>query len=242
MQLFVGIVLLISFVAGATASIVGFGIGSLLTPIIAARFGTHLAVAAVALPHLAGGLLRGWRLRRSVDWSVLVRFGVLSAAGGLIGALVFARLAPAALTRTLGALLVLTATAGLSGWPASWRPRGAPVWMLGGLSGFFGGVVGNQGGLRAAALSAFGLAPTTFVATSTLIGVLVDIARTPIYLYGAGDRLVALWSVIALAIAGVLAGTVVGERLLLGLSPRRFRILVSVAIGLLGLWFLLGPA
>jgi uncharacterized membrane protein YfcA len=69
---FAGLVVLVAFVAGATASVVGFGIGSLLTPVLAARFGAHLAVAAVALPHLALSPLRGWRRRRSVDWSVLV--------------------------------------------------------------------------------------------------------------------------------------------------------------------------
>jgi len=55
---FVALLGLMSVLAGATASIVGFGIGSLLTPLVAARFGTDLAVAAVALPHLSGGLLR----------------------------------------------------------------------------------------------------------------------------------------------------------------------------------------
>ena len=147
---FVGLAVFVSFVAGATASIVGFGIGSLLTPLIAAHFSTDLAIAAVAVPHLAGGLLRGWRLRQYINWTVLLYFGVLSAAGGLIGAFAFAHLVPAALTRTLGALLVLTATAGISGWSQRWKPRGALVWILGALSGFFGGVVGNQGGLRAA--------------------------------------------------------------------------------------------
>jgi hypothetical protein len=147
-----------------------------------------------------------------------------------------------ALTRTLGALLVLTATAGLTGWAQQWKPRGALAWILGALSGFFGGVVGNQGGLRAAALSAFGLAPTAFVATSTVVGVLVDVARTPVYLHGGGQRLAGLWGLVALATVGVLAGTLAGERLLLGLSRARFRIAVSAAIGILGLWFLLGPA
>ena len=165
-------------VAGATASVVGFGIGSLLTPVLAARYGTDLAIAAVALPHFAGSLLRGWRLRARVDRSVLMRFGLLSAAGGLIGALLFTRLAAPALGRVLGVLLLLTAAAGLAGGAERWRPRGTIVWLLGGLSGFFGGVVGNQGGLRAAALSTFGLAPATFVATSTVVGVLVDVART----------------------------------------------------------------
>lgn len=231
---FIALALLVSVIAGATASIVGFGIGSLLTPVIAAGFGTDFAIAAVALPHLTGGLLRGWRLRGSFDGAVLVRFGLLSAVGGLVGALLFARLAPADLARVLGALFVLTATAGITGWSQRWRPRGAFVWVLGALSGFFGGVVGNQGGLRAAALSAF-------VATSTLVGVLIDLVRTPVYLYRESYGLAEKWPLVALVVIGVLSGTLVGERMLLGLSSERFRVMVSVAVGLLGLWFLFGP-
>ena len=69
---YAGLVLAMAIATGATASVVGFGIGSLLTPLMAALFGTELAIAAIALPHLAGGLLRGWRLRASVDRQVLV--------------------------------------------------------------------------------------------------------------------------------------------------------------------------
>jgi len=116
------------------------------------------------------------------------------------------------------------------------------VWVLGALSGFFGGVVGNQGGLRAAALSAFGLKPTVFVATSTVIGVMIDLVRMPVYLYRAGGEVARIWPLVALAVVGVLAGTLVGERVLLGLSRERFRQIVSIAVGVLGLWFLFRPA
>jgi uncharacterized protein len=231
---------LVSFLAGAAASVVGFGIGSLVTPIVALRFGTEVAVAVVALPHLSGGLLRGWQLRRSVDWRIVVRFGLLSAAGGLVGALVFARLAPSVLTRVLGALLVMTAIAGMTGWAQRWTPHGPLVWVLGGLSGFFGGVVGNQGGLRAAALSTFGLVPTAFVATSTITGVLIDLARVPVYIQRTPTSFAGLWPVVVVGILAVLAGTMVGNRILLGLSRERFRFIVSGAVGLLGLWFLIG--
>ncbi len=231
----------VSFVAGATASVVGFGIGSLLTPVIAVRLGADVAVAAVALPHLAGGVLRGLKLRRAIDWRVVARFGVLSAVGGLIGALVFARLAPAVLARVLGVLLLLTAVAGLTGWTGRWRAKGPVVWILGALSGFFGGVAGNQGGLRAAALSAFGLRPVAFVATSTIVGVMIDVARTPVYLHRFGEDLSGVWLVVAVAVVGVLGGTLAGERLLRRLSPIRFRVVVSFAIGLLGIWLVLYP-
>lgn len=232
---------MLSFVAGATASVVGFGIGSLLTPVLALRLGTDVAIAAVALPHLAGGVVRGWRLRSGIDWRVVARFGVLSAVGGLVGALVFARLAPAALGRMLGALLVLTAVAGLTGWAGRWQPRGPAVWLLGALSGFFGGVAGNQGGLRAAALSSFRLGPVAFVATSTIVGVMIDVVRTPVYLSRSAAGLTAIPTVIAIAVAGVVIGTLAGEPLLKRLSPERFRTVVSVAVGVLGLWLLIDP-
>ena len=66
--------------SGATAAISGFGIGSLLTPLLAARYGMPLAVAAVSIPHAIATAVRCWRLRAFIDWPVLRSFGVLSAA------------------------------------------------------------------------------------------------------------------------------------------------------------------
>ena len=44
--------------AGAIASISGFGIGSILTPLLATWIGTKLAVAVVSIPHFIGTALR----------------------------------------------------------------------------------------------------------------------------------------------------------------------------------------
>lgn len=242
MTWFLALLFLVAVLSGATATVVGFGIGSLLTPLLATRLGMPVAVAAVAIPHALATGLRCWRLRREIDRDVLVRFGLVSAAGGLAGALLYTRLGVSALTTVLGGLLLLTATAGIPGWSRRWTPRGALVWVLGLCSGFFGGIAGNQGGLRAAALTTFRLAPAVFVATATASGLLVDLARVPIYLWRAGDDLRALAVPIGVASAGVLIGTVAGERILLGLPPERFRFAISAAIGLLGLWLLSGLA
>jgi uncharacterized membrane protein YfcA len=233
-------VLLVAVGASATAAVVGFGIGSLLTPLLAMRYGTSLAVAAVTIPHLLATAIRCWRLRSHIDYVVLVRFGILSAMGGFTGALLYTRLGSVALTRILGGLLLLTATAQLTGWSSRWHPRGPLVAILGLCSGFFGGVAGNQGGLRAAALTAFGLSPAAFVATATATGLLVDVARTPVYLWGGTEALVAIWPVIGVAVVGVVIGTLAGERLLLGLSVRRFGHFVGLAVALLGAWLLIG--
>ena len=239
--MFLAAVLIVGVLSGATASVVGFGIGSLMTPLLAIRFGTTTAVALVTLPHAVATAVRCWRLRAHVDRRVLLRFGLLSAIGALSGALTYTRLGTGALTRVLGGLLILTAVAQLTGWASRWQPHGFAVALFGFGSGFFGGVAGNQGGLRSAALTAFGLSPLGFVATATATGLLVDAARTPVYVWHSGSVLLTLWVPILVATAGVLVGTVVGERVLMGLSPRRFGQTVGVAIGALGMWLLAMP-
>lgn len=234
------IVFVVAVLSGATAAISGFGIGSLLTPLLAVRFGIETAVAAVAIPHAVATAFRFWRLRSAVDWSVVKSFGLLSAAGGLAGALLYTRLGSNLLTLILAVLLIATAMTGLTGWNTRTSPPKSLVGAMGLISGFFGGIAGNQGGLRAAAMMSFALPAAAFVATSTTIGLMVDAARMPVYVWRVGSLLVPLATPIAVATAGVIIGTLAGERLLLGLSPEQFRRVVSVLIGTLGVWLLAG--
>lgn len=224
--------------SGATATISGFGIGSMLTPLLASRFGVPIAVAAVSIPHAIATALRCWRLRAGISWPVLRSFGTFSAAGGLAGALLYTRFSSRALTLTLGALLVATSIAAMTDWLRRLRPHGAASLGLGFLSGLFGGIAGNQGGIRAGALLAFELSPLAFVATSTATGLLVDAVRMPIYIARAGSELSRFAMPIGVATAGVILGTVIGERLLFGLPAERFRRVVGALIGALGIWLL----
>jgi uncharacterized membrane protein YfcA len=182
--------------------------------------------------------VRCWRLRASIDGNVLLRFGTLSAIGGLGGALLFSRLGSVMLTYVLGALLLLTALAQLTRIATRWHPQGATVGALGLASGFFGGIAGNQGGLRAAALTAFALTPVAFVATSTATGLIVDAARMPVYLWTSGSTILELRTPLAIASVGVVIGTLAGERLLLGLSRETYARIVAIAIALLGAWLI----
>lgn len=240
MSWFVIALFAVAVLSGATAAVAGFGIGSLLTPLMASRFGMTVAIAAVAIPHALATALRCWRLRRGIDWSVMRTFGVLSAAGGLSGALLYSRFSNRTLTVVLAVLLFATAVAGLTNW--AHRVRLGPVGTggLGFASGLFGGIAGNQGGLRAAALLAFGLSPIGFVATSTATGLIVDAARLPLYLWRSSADIERVAIPVVAASVGVIVGTLAGERVLFGMHADRFRIVVSALIGLLGVWLLVG--
>ncbi|MCU0635916.1 MAG: sulfite exporter TauE/SafE family protein, partial [Gemmatimonadaceae bacterium] len=96
-----------SAAGAAVASVTGFGLGSLLTPVLARTTAMDQAVALVAVPHAVATGWRLWVLRRAIDWSLLRWFGVASAAGGIAGTLVASRWAsPSTLLLIFGLLLV----------------------------------------------------------------------------------------------------------------------------------------
>lgn len=225
----------VGVVAGAIAAVTGFGIGSLLTPLLALHMEARLAVAAVSIPHLAGTAFRLWMLGGRVDSRVLWTFGLTSAAGGLTGALLQAQTGAPWLTLIFGALLLFAALSEVTGLSARMCFRGPIAWVAGALSGLLGGLVGNQGGIRSAALLGFGMTKETFVSTATAIGLLVDAARMPIYLWTAGPELSRYGWWMALATTGVLTGTLIGGRVLRRMPDLWFRRAVAAILALLGL-------
>ncbi len=221
-------------VAGAIAAVTGFGIGSLMTPVLGIATGTKLAVAAVAIPHAVGTAQRFWILRRHVDRRVLVGFGIASAVGGLAGALLHTWIESRALGVVFGALLMLAALAELTGWMRRVRWGRGAAWTAGVASGALGGLVGNQGGIRSAAMLGFEVPKESFVATATAIGLCVDAARLPVYLVTQGHELARLGPLIALGCAAVIAGTWLGVRLLARVPEQAFRRVVAVLLAVLG--------
>ena len=225
--------------AGTVASVAGFGIGSLLTPLLALHTDAKLAVAAVSIPHVVGTAVRFWLLRGHVDRRIFLWFGVTSAVGGLTGALLHAYASSRALAIVFGCLLVFVGVSELTGLMSHVRLGRRAAWIAGALSGVFGGLVGNQGGIRSASLLAFDSDPRTFVATATAVGLVVDGARMPVYLATEWSGLRALWPLLAIATVGVVVGTIAGMRLLGGVPERVFRRVVALLLLTLGAWMIL---
>jgi hypothetical protein len=248
--------------AGGVAGVTGFGIGSLLTPVLALQVDTRLAVAAVSIPHVAGTALRLWllvprspdRWRSSlkvaperaaightdgtaaggIDQRVFWNFGLTSAAGGLAGALLQGRAGNRWLTLIFGLLLLFTGAGELAGVTRRMRLHGPAAWIAGAVSGLLGGLVGNQGGIRSAALLGFDLSKQKLVATATAVALLVDGARMPVYVATQAGGMAALGSWMAFATAGVVIGTIVGTRVLIRIPERWFRRVLALVLAALG--------
>jgi uncharacterized membrane protein YfcA len=229
----------------------GFGLGTLLMPAFALVLPVDVAVAATAVVHAANNLFKAGLLAGSARRDVLVRFGLPAVAASFAGALVLTRIAagPPLATWTflgreahvtlvksvMGALILVFAAfelvpalRGLRA-PVRWLPVG------GALSGFFGGLSGHQGALRAVFLTPLGLDPAAFASTQAVLALMVDGARLLVYgfafvvLRGSGATGIP-WGLVAVVTAAAFAGAFAGKRLLPKVT---FAVLHRVVGGLL---------
>jgi uncharacterized membrane protein YfcA len=231
--------IIVSIFSGAVASLCGFGIGSFLTPVLAIKMTTGIAVAGVSIVHFLGTAFRFWKWKKYVNRQILFSFGLTSAMGGLLGALFHNIFQNSILTDIFGALLIFAGFSGLTGISNKWHLKGPMAWFAGALSGICGGLVGNQGGIRSAAMFGFDLKPQEFVATATGIALAVDCARMPVYFVTQWKDILSIWPIIALGSIGVLIGTELGILLLGRFSENVFKKIVSGMVLMIGVCVLL---
>ena len=175
----------------------GFGLGTLLMPAFAVFFPIPTAIAATAVVHLANNLFKLGLVGKHADWRVVMHFSLLAALAAVVGASVlisFAGLAPLAnyelvgrdffvtpVKLAIGIIIVSFAVLELSRAFATLAISPSFLPLGGLLSGFFGGLSGNQGAFRSAFLIKSGLSKKAFVATGVVSAVIVDSVRLTVY-------------------------------------------------------------
>jgi uncharacterized protein len=78
---------LVAVAAGSIAAVSGFGIGSLLTPVLMISMPTAEAVAVLAIPHAIATAVRWVRLRADVDLPTFKQFVWRARWAALVGGL-----------------------------------------------------------------------------------------------------------------------------------------------------------
>jgi len=168
-------------------------------------------------------------------------FGTASAIGGLGGAILNAYAKGPILGYIFGALLVFAGVSGITGFAERIELTGPWRWIGGLVSAAFGGLVGNQGGIRTAAMLGFDLSKESFVATATVIALVVDGARMPVYFVTEHERILQLWPIVLVATIGVTGGTWLGTHLLDRIPERTFKRVVSLLVLGLGVFMFFRP-
>lgn len=249
------IVCLVALVVSTLTLFSGFGLGTLLMPAFALFFPLPVAIAATAVVHLANNIFKVILVGRKADWGVVLRFALPGAIAAMLGATLLNLFADAAslasyslggqeyeitvIKLVIGIIIILFALFELLPYfnNLAFERKYLPWGGL--LSGFFGGLSGNQGALRSAFLIKIGLDKEVFVGTGTVSSVIVDAARLLVYgvsFYSVHFTEVSdIWSLVLAATLAAFLGAFIGSRLVKKITLRMLQIIVGAMLMLVGL-------
>lgn len=222
----------------------GFGLGTLLVPVFAIFFPIEIAISLTAIVHFLNNLFKLTLLGKHADKNVILRFGIPAIISAFIGAYVLTLLTgmlplfhysisgktfevmPVKLT--IAILLTVFALFDVIPRLANLQFNQKYLPLGGLLSGFFGGLSGNQGALRTAFLIRANLSKEAFIATGVVIACLIDISRLTVYtkqIIEIGDQF--NYSLIIAATLSAFLGAYIGNKVLKKITVKTLQYIVA---------------
>lgn len=234
--------LVLFFLAALLAEIVGtvagFGSSTIFMPLALFFVEFRAALVFVALFHISGNIAKALLFRKGFNFKLLLMFGLPSVLLTVVGALLVNFLAQDLLKLLLGLFLCAFSLWSLFGKKFV-LPKSALASAIGGsVSGFFAGLLGTGGAFRAVFLSAMKLRKDAYIVMNAVIAILVDLTRIPIYIGGGFLPQGSSFIILALILIAIL-GAFLGKRIVDVLPQKTFRSVVLVAIGLVGVKFVI---
>ena len=248
------IVSIIAFLVAILTFFSGFGLGTILTPVFMFFFPVELSIALTGVVHFFNNIFKIILVGRNANREVLIKFGIPAVLAALIGSAILIHIAeaPPLFAYTLGENLIevssvkfiisilLILFAGMDLIPffrdLTFEKNKLP---LGGImSGFFGGLSGNQGALRSAFLIKAGLSKESFIGTAVVVSTFVDFTRLSVYAtrFSQAGLVDNLNLVICATLAGI-TGSFIGNKLLKKVTIKRLQTIVAVMLIVLAVGF-----
>lgn len=236
----------------------GFGLGTILSPFFAFFLPIESAIAATAIVHFSNNIFKTGLIGKHIQMQVLLKFGLAALPASVLGAwlLTFLSAAPPIMLYTMysiqatvtpvklisGILMIIFSITELNGWFEKKEIPGNRLLTGGLLSGFFGGLSGNQGAFRSMFLLHSGLTKEVYVATGTAVALIVDAGR--LFVYGKNNLFNSLpehiYPLLYVAIIAAFLGSYLGKKVLKKITIRSVQIVAASCICIVGILLSLG--
>ena len=236
------LILILVIVASAIGTLTGFGLSTVMIPVMVLSFPMAETLLFVGLIHWFNDLWKLVLFREGIRGKLILSFGIPGIIATILGAHLVFTVPGTVLPRILGVFLIAY-VAFLFAKSAFKVRQSAFAGAVGGmLSGFFAGVFGMGGAIRALFLSAFDLPKAVYLATAGAIAIAIDTPRLATYLWQ-GTRIGPLlfWGMILFVPASFL-GARLGKELLDRIPQEHFRKIVAAFLLIVGIRLLIRPA
>lgn len=215
------------FVASLVSTLTGFGLATIMIPVLLLRYPLAETLLFVAVIHLFGDLWKLWFFRRGIRWKIILPFAALGIPATILGASLVPQIPQDLLGRALGVFLLLYVAVLLRKKSFHIKPKSYSTVIGGGLYGFFAGIFGVSGEIRGAILAAYNLPKAVYLFTNGAIALFIDTTRISTYL-ASGIRLATIpaWGLLALLPISF-AGAYLAQSLVDKIPQKRFRSVIA---------------
>ena len=244
-----------SFMIAGLTLFAGFGIGTMLMPVLAIFFPVNIAIGLTAVVHLANSLFRSALLVKFANRKVVLKFGIPAILAAIVGAYILSVVTRLNLfinyqifgypfhveliKLIIGILIIFFVVLEFIPQYKAFSMQKEHFTLGGILSGFFGGLSGHQGAFRSAFLIQANLGKAEFIATNMVIAALVDITR--IIVYGVGfptAELIGRIPLLAAASLSAILGSFIASFFIKKVTIKLIRVMIfillfGIAIGLI---------
>ncbi len=232
---------LFTFIAALVGTISGFGISTIMIPVMLLFYPLPITLLFVGIIHLFGDFWKIIFFKKGFNWKLILGFGIPGILLSYLGASISLNVSTLLLKRLLGIFLLFYVAFLFK--QKSWKiPRSTKTAVAGGsLSGFFAGIFGVGGAIRSAFLAAFDLPKEVFIFTSGMIALFIDITRIAKYISGGTALPEQLIYILILLVPISLIGAYLAKRIVNKLPQQYFRLVIAVMLGIIGLKFIIIP-
>ena len=230
----------------------GFGLGTILTPVFMVFFPVDLAIALTGVVHFLNNIFKLVLVGKKADKKIILHFGIPAVLAAILGSWLLLNITDLKPIFTyeisgnsfevfpvkfiISILLICFAILDLVPYFNKLQFSKNKLPLGGALSGFFGGLSGNQGALRSAFLIKAGLSKESFIATAVVVSSFVDFTRLAVYTTrftkaGLQENLL----IVIIATLAAIAGAFLGNKLLKKVTLKFIQILVAIMLILISL-------
>jgi uncharacterized membrane protein YfcA len=251
------VIAMAALIASCLTLFSGFGLGTLLMPVVAIFFPVDIAIGITALVHFANNIFKLGLIGLRANKEIIIKFGIPAVLAAFIGAFMLGWLTSlqpvadyvfAGKKFTVMPVKLVIGIIIISFVALDFSPAFSAITLdkkflpLGGcISGFFGGMSGNQGAFRSMFLLKAGLDKEQFIATGVVLAVMVDLSRILIYGFDAvASQKSVDWLLVSVATFFAFIGAFVGSRLIRKMTIQSIRIIVSVLLVLVATCLIMG--
>jgi uncharacterized protein len=232
---------LLTLVAAGVGTITGFGISTIMIPVLVIFFSPAEAIFLVAIIHWFDNIWKITLFRSGINTRLVLLFGIVGLFTSYVGAYLSVEANQELLLRMLGFFLSTYAVYLIVDHGFKIKAGNTTALVGGALSGFFAGTFGIGGPIRSAFLAAFDLPKAVYIATAGAIGLMVDITRIIAYLTAGATLPKLLTYGLLMFVPASFVGALIGRRLVNKIPQHHFRTVVAAFLLVVSVKLILFP-